>query len=123
MATTVSATSAMWLMKSDIMAAAAGGLFKYAFPSYPLGSMEMVAIESLIISVLARVLPNKVAIDVGGFDEARKSAAIVGILGAALAAYKKHNPLQGAVGAISIDCMANEFLTILGMADGDLLSK
>lgn len=46
-------------------------------------------------------------VNVGSLTESQKSEILVAALGAAAAMYKKHDPLQGAVGYASIDRLAH----------------
>ena len=110
-----------WLMKNDVASALAGALFKYSMPSFP-GSMEMVAGQALVISILARVLPSNVNVKVGSLTDVQKSSIVIALLGGVAAAYKKHNPMQGAIGYLAIDLLGSELLAILAMTDGSLLS-
>ena len=110
-----------WLMKNDVSSALAGALFKYSMPSFP-GSMEMVAGQALVISILARVIPSNVNVKVGSLTDGQKSSIVIALLGGVAAAYKKHNPMQGAIGYLAIDLLGSELLAILAMTDGSLLS-
>ena len=90
-----------WLVKSDISAAMAGAIFKYAFPSLP-GSVEMVAAQALVFSVLARIVPSSITFGVSGLNTGlsnnQKSEILIGIMGALSGAFQKKDPIQSAVG-------------------------
>ncbi len=111
-----------WLVKSDIAAALTGACFKYVFPSFP-NSVGMVAAEALVISILARVIPANMNISVASLNDAQKSEILVGLLGALGAAVKKHDPLQGGLGFMAIDCLANEFMSILSFSEGSVFNR
>lgn len=118
----VIAPGVAWLVKSDISAALTGMVFKYAFPNFP-GSVGMVAAESLVISILARVIPSNINFNVASLNDQQKSEVLVGLMGALYAAIKKRDPLTGAVGAMSIDCLANEIMNILNFAEGNVFMR
>ena len=120
--TTTTTMPVPWLVKSDLGAALTGAAFKYAFPSFP-GSVGMVALESGIISVLARVIPGNMNISVASLNDQQKSEVLVGLLGAANAAFRKHDPLQGLVMHMATDCLANEIMNILSVTEGNIFNR
>src|SRR4051794_5128991 len=109
-----------WLMRSDLASGLVGAVFKYSFSSFA-GSMSMVAAQAVVISILARVIPGKLSVNVGSLTESQKSEILVAVLGAAVAAYKKHDPLQGAVGYSAIDSLALQLMAILQMSEGAIV--
>ena len=121
--TAVAANQMSWLIKSDLAAGATGALFKYVFPSMP-GSVGMVAAQSVVFSILARVVPSGMAVNVGGLNtgltDAQKSEILIGLLGAASGIFQKKDVGQSAIGAMAIDCLANELMVILGVPDSSM---
>ena len=112
-----------WLMKSDVGAALAGALFKSAFPSFD-GSMGNVALRSLVISIVARILSTSSALPlVGNLNSGQKNELFVAVMGALSGYYMHgHHSLQGGVAHVSIDLMGDALLSVLGMSDGELLA-
>lgn len=109
-----------WLQRSDVAAALTAALFKHSFSNLP-GSMGMVAAKAATYSILARVLPTKVAVSVGTMTNAQRSEILVALLGAAGAAWKNENMLQGAVAYSAIDALSLQVMQVLGIAEGSLL--
>ena len=90
--------------------------FKMALPSYP-GSYAKNAIRALLISVIARMVPDWTS-NWTTLSAPQKNELVVAILGGVQAAYWKHPVLQGAVGQVSIDLLGQELVALLGMNDG-----
>jgi len=68
------------------------------------------------------VLPTKLSVTAGTtLTDGQKSEILVAVMGAALAAYKKHDMVQGAVGYAAIDCLSDELMSILGMVDSAIV--
>jgi hypothetical protein len=109
-------------MKSDLAAGLTGAIFKSAFPSFD-GSMSMVALRSVLISIIARMLSTAAFLpNIGSLSSGQKNELFVVILGALQGHFYAHkNSLQCSVGAVSIDVMADALLTVLNMSDGELL--
>jgi hypothetical protein len=82
----------------------------------------MVAGAALVISVLARVLPSKVSVNIGSLNDAQKNEIAVAILGAAYAAYLKRDLITGAIGYSAADSLAVQIMSILQMTDSSLFS-
>src|SRR4051812_3031159 len=95
-----------WLMKSDVASALSGAVFRYA---YFFG--EMAALQGAVISMLARMLPGKVSVNVGSLSVAQKNEIVVAILGVVSAAYHKRNLLAGGVAAVSVDALGDMLLS------------
>ena len=109
-----------WLLRSDIAAAVTAAGFKHVFSNLP-GSMPMAAAKAAAFGVIARVLPGKVTVNVGGLTNGQKSEILIGLLAAAEAAWKKHDPLQGAVAYMAIDALSLQLMTMFGIPDTSLL--
>jgi len=110
------------LLRSDLASGLTMAVFKYGFPSFP-GSMGMDAAKAVVLSALARVLPGKVPIAVGSLTVGQKSEILVGVLAAAEAAWKKHDPLQAALAFSACDALSLQVMAILGVSDGSMLGS
>jgi hypothetical protein len=117
---TTSTVPQNWIDKSDISSAICGLLFKQAFPSMS-GTHWEVALYSAVISIVARILPNNVKLNIGSLSVGQKSQLVIAILGAVVGMYRKSNPLTAAVGYLSIDELGLQLMALLGMSDGSLL--
>lgn len=111
-----------WLLRSDIAAGVTGALFKHVYSNLP-GSMPMVAAKAAAFSALARILPNKVSLNVGSLTIGQKSEIMVAVLGAGEAAFRKHDALQGGFSYMAIDALSLQLMQLLGITDASLLGQ
>ena len=105
------------LTPSDASAALMSVVFKYAMPSYG-GTYGKNALRSLLISIVARMVPGWTTGYVNVLTDAQKNQIVVAVLGGVSASVMRQNPLQGAVGQVSIDLLGQELVNLLGINDG-----
>jgi hypothetical protein len=100
---------------SDIAAAAVGAGYSSVFN---LGKPGMMALQSFIISVAARMV-SKQDFNMLGMEKDQKNQLIVGALGAAVAYSKNGSVPKGAISQVSIDLMAEDIMRLLRVDDGN----
>ena len=109
------------LSYSDIGAAASGALFAEVFSN--IGSTQEVAIRSLAVSIVARILSKNVTIaETIPVNEASKNQAFVSILNFVYAYFRKQNMTRIALSGMSIDLLGTEILRSLKLEDTVLFS-
>ena len=110
-----------WLTTSDIASALVGAGFGEVYGT--MGSMQMLAVRSLAVSILARMLSQSTTLTtaIPSLDTDQKNQLIVGVLSGAISYYKKQSLLKGVFTGISIDLIGMEVLKILKMNDTVLI--
>ena len=103
---------------SDIAAAAVGAGYSSVFN---LGKPGMMALQSFIISVAARMV-SKQDFNMLGMEKDQKNQLIVGALGAAVAYSKNGSVPKGAISQVSIDLMAEDIMRLLRVEDGNFFN-
>ena len=101
---------------SDISSAIVGAGFGnvYGF------SMQQQAVQSFVVSVIARIASKSDALKsvmVVDLDSSQKNQLVVAILSALGAYWRKHSPMKGAFTGVAVDLVAEEAVRILGMSD------
>ena len=110
-----------WLTTSDIASALVGAGFGEVYGT--MGSMQMLAVRSLAVSILARMLSQSTTLTtaIPSLDTDQKNQLIVGVLSGAISYYKKQSLLKGVFTGISIDLIGMEVLKILKLNDTALI--
>ena len=110
-----------WLTTSDIASALIGAGFGEVYGT--MGSMQMLAVRSLAVSILARMMSQSTTLTtaIPSLDTDQKNQLIVGVLSGAISYYKKQSLLKGVFTGISIDLIGMEVLKILKLNDTALI--
>ena len=122
MTSPVAAAATMnWLTTSDIASALVGAGFGEVYGT--MGSMQMLAVRSLAVSILARMMSQSTTLTtaIPSLDTDQKNQLIVGVLSGAISYYKKQSLLKGVFTGISIDLIGMEVLKILKLNDTALI--
>jgi hypothetical protein len=110
------------LSYSDIAASISGAAFAETFGS--IGSAQSVAIRSLAVSIIARILSKNATLtsSIPSLNENAKNTLVLGVLNAIYAYYKKQNIAKLILTGISIDLVAVEILKTLKLNDEIIFS-
>ena len=109
------------LSYSDLGAAASGALYAEVFGS--IGSTPEVAIRSLAISIVARMLSKNATIaEALPVSEQSKNQSIVSLLNLVYSYFKKQNLARNALSGVSIDLLGAEILKSLKIEDAVIFS-
>ena len=110
-----------WLTTSDIASALVGAGFGEIYGT--MGSTQMLAVRSLAVSILARMMSQSTALTtaIPSLDADQKNQLIVGVLNGAISYYKKQSLLKAVFTGISIDLIGSEVLKLLKFDDKALI--
>jgi hypothetical protein len=107
---------------SDLFAGVQGALFSSVF-CMP-GGPGMQAVQSLVVSVLARMASTKMLTrdKLSMLDNSQKNQLLVAIMSGAAAYYRRSGVGKGALSGVSIDLLAQHTVTLIGLDDKPLFS-
>ena len=111
------------LTYSDITAGLSGAVFAEVIGN--IGSTQSVAVRSLVVSIIARILSKNLTVTntIPAFlNEEAKNQLSVAVLNAVYAYYKKQNVAKLVVSGMSIDLIGTEILRTLKLDDTVLFS-
>jgi hypothetical protein len=108
------------LTYSDISAALVGAGWSEVFG----GNMQMTAIKSLVVSIVARVLSKNVSLSttLPTVTEDTKNQLVVGLSNALYAYIKKQSISKAILSGMSIDLIGAEILSMMKLQDTVLFS-
>ena len=107
------------LSVSDITAAVVG--YVYADQLHT-RKPTVQAVQSLIVSVIARITANSGMSAFMGSDTDIKNQIVVAVLSAIGSSYKGGGPMKGALSGVSIDLIAEDILRLLKIDDRGFFS-
>jgi hypothetical protein len=110
------------LSYSDIAAAVSGAAFAQVFGNS--GSTQDVAVRSLVVSIVARILSKNATLTntIPVLNEDAKNQLCVAVLNAVYAYYKRQNMARVVLSGVSIDLIGAEILRTLNLNDTVLFS-
>ena len=110
------------LTYSDITAGLSGAVFAEVIGN--IGSTQNVAIRSLVVSIIARILSKNATITttVPSLNEEAKNQLSVAVLNGVYAYFKKQNLTKIVLSGVSIDLIGVEILKTLKLDDTVLFS-